>query len=358
LIRRNAQDSIKKRDVSMPLKPEQLQQQLARRCAGVVVLAGDEPLFVEEAADVVRRMAREQGFDEREVHHADADYDWGRLHDTCATGSLFSSRRVVELRCQGLDAAAGTTLCELAAHAGEDLLILVIAGALESRVRKAKWFSRLDAETTLVYAWGLRGGESGRWIQERLRAAGLRAEPEAIAMLAERTEGNVQAAAQLIRQLILLAPEGRVNLALVAEVSADVARFDPFAVMDLVFAGDAERAVRGVRRLREEGLELPAVVPGIAYVTRQWLGAHMQLARNGDANAAMRAVGVFPPRSQMLLRALQRTRPAQVQRLLRQLAGIDLASKQGGADAAWNDLITWVLSAARADMTGFLVNAT
>ena len=66
----------------------------------------------------------------------------------------------------------------------------------------------------------------------------------------------------------------------------------------------------------------------------------------------------FTESGDRLLRALQRTRPAQVQRLLRQLAGIDLASKQGGADAAWNDLITWVLSAARADMTGFLVNAT
>lgn len=342
----------------MPLKPEQLPASLARRCAGVVVLAGDEPLFVEEAADVVRATARAQGYDEREVHHLDGGDDWGRLHDVCATGSLFAQRRIVELRCAGLDAAAGGNLCDLAAHAGDDLLLLVITGALDSKVRKAKWFARLDAEAAVVYAWGLRSQDYPRWMGERLRAAGLRAEPEAVALLCERTEGNVQAAAQLIRQLSLLAVEGRVDAALVAEVSSDVARFDPFVVMDMVFAGEAARAVRGVRRLREEGVELPALVPGIAYVTRQWHGALMHLARNGDPAAATRAVGMFPPRSTALARALTRSRPVQVQRLMRQLSAIDLASKRGAADAAWNDLITWVSSAARPDMTGFLVQAT
>lgn len=342
----------------MPLKPEQLSATLARRCAGVIVLAGDEPLFVEEAADTVRRVARDEGYDEREVHHLDGGDDWGRLHDACASGSLFAQRRIVEARCQNLDAAAAGALCEIGSRAGDDLLVLVIAGALDSRARKAKWFSRLDAEATVVYAWGLRSQDYSRWIGDRLRAARLRADAAAVALLCERTEGNVQAAAQLIRQLSLLAPDGQVDATLVAEVSSDVARFDPFVVMDMVFAGEAARAVRGVRRLREEGVELPALVPGIAYVTRQWHGALIHLARNGDPSAASRAVGMFPPRSTALMRALGRSRPAQVQRLLRQLAAIDTASKRGGADAAWNDLITWVSSAAKPDMTGFLVQAT
>jgi hypothetical protein len=49
----------------------------ARRLAPVYVVSGDDPLLCQEAADAIRGAARQQGFDERQVFSADANFDWG-----------------------------------------------------------------------------------------------------------------------------------------------------------------------------------------------------------------------------------------------------------------------------------------
>ncbi len=52
-----------------------------------------------EAADAVRARARAEGIGEREVFDADGrDFDWGMLERAFHAPSLFSARRLVEVR--------------------------------------------------------------------------------------------------------------------------------------------------------------------------------------------------------------------------------------------------------------------
>src|SRR3546814_17927928 len=63
------------------------------------MITGPEPLLVLEAADAVRARAREEGCAEHEVFEADGrDFDWDPLQATFHAPSLFSARRVIELR--------------------------------------------------------------------------------------------------------------------------------------------------------------------------------------------------------------------------------------------------------------------
>ena len=65
------------------------------------LIAGPEPLRVLEAADAVRAAARAQGISEREVFEAEGNQrepDWDALESSFRAPSLFSSRRLVELR--------------------------------------------------------------------------------------------------------------------------------------------------------------------------------------------------------------------------------------------------------------------
>src|SRR3546814_2096862 len=63
------------------------------------MITGPEPLLVLEAADAVRARAREEGCAEREVFDADGrDFDWDPLQATFHAPSLFSARRLIELR--------------------------------------------------------------------------------------------------------------------------------------------------------------------------------------------------------------------------------------------------------------------
>ena len=51
----------------MQIKPEQLAQRLKQQAVPLVWISGDESLLVQEASDLVRKFAREQGFTEREA---------------------------------------------------------------------------------------------------------------------------------------------------------------------------------------------------------------------------------------------------------------------------------------------------
>src|SRR5690606_40751559 len=62
------------------------------------LICGDEPLLAQEAADAIRAAARANGFDERELFHADANFDWQRLLSEANALSLFAARKVLEVR--------------------------------------------------------------------------------------------------------------------------------------------------------------------------------------------------------------------------------------------------------------------
>lgn len=343
----------------MPIRPDQLEPAL-RKPGRFWVVAGDEPLLIEESVDQVRTALRAQGFAQREQMHADGSFEWDSLAGEVASPSLFAELRLLEIRCPGaLDAKAAAALSQAAGAAGDDVALLVIAGAHDSRVRKTKWFSNLDSTAQVVYAWRVGTDEAPAWISKRLQARGLRADRAAVEAIAACSEGHLLAAAQLVDQLkALMGNNGEsVTAERVWELGADMARFDPFSLMDRVFAGDASGALRAARQLRRDGTELPAITGGLAFVVRQWHAAQRAYARSGDVTSAARSGGVFGPRARHLGQALRRGRAGQVQALLRWLAEIDTAAKQGQGNAAWDELLTWCSVASGAVSPGFLPRA-
>ena len=83
----------------MELKPDRLERQLAGEpLRPVYLVAGGEPLLVQEAADAIRARAREEGYGEREVYDADGSFNWNTLTQGVASLSLFATRRLFDLR--------------------------------------------------------------------------------------------------------------------------------------------------------------------------------------------------------------------------------------------------------------------
>ena len=82
------------------LTPEQLASGLPRGpLSPVYLVAGAETLRVLECADAIRAAAREQGYAEREVFEVEGrDVDWDGLEASLRAPSLFSARRLIEVR--------------------------------------------------------------------------------------------------------------------------------------------------------------------------------------------------------------------------------------------------------------------
>ncbi|HAL23969.1 MAG TPA: DNA polymerase III subunit delta, partial [Stenotrophomonas sp.] len=183
----------------MELRPEQLASQGGDTAlAPVYLIAGPETLRVLEAADAVRARARAAGIGEREVFDADGrDFDWNQLDASFNAPSLFSARRLVEVRLPsgkpGKDGAE--VISQFCANPAPDVVLLITANEW-SKAHQGKWAEAVNRVGVLSVAWAIKPHELPDWIERRLRGKGLRADPAAVQRLAERVEGNLLAAAQ------------------------------------------------------------------------------------------------------------------------------------------------------------------
>jgi DNA polymerase-3 subunit delta len=331
----------------MQLRLAQLGTHLKQPLAPLYLLAGEEPLLIQESLDALRAAAKAQGYTERQVLDADKGFDWSQVTQATASLSLFASRRVIEVNLlTGGVGDGAATIKEIAGAPVPDTVVVLVGGPLEWKTRQAAWYAAIDQAGATLYIDAVKPEQLPQWIGGRMQAAGLKASPDAIELLAHRTEGNLLAAKQDIDKLALLHPGESVGEQEVRAAVADSARFDAFDLTDKVLTGDAPGAIRSLQRLREEGVELPALVGAWAWMLRQWALAAGHYAQTRDAAGSCVAAKIFGSRQAPYLKALPRVPPARIHGWLAQASSIDLKGKStGGEPAAWEELLNCVLAA-------------
>ncbi|MCD9031506.1 DNA polymerase III subunit delta [Luteimonas sp. Y-2-2-4F] len=325
----------------MELTPERLVAQLGGGpLSPAYLIAGPEPLRVLEAADALRARAREQGYAEREVFEPDGrDIDWAALEASLRAPSLFSARRVIEIRLPtakpGKDGAAVIAgFCE----APPDDVLLLVTGGEWSRQHGGKWSEAVGRVGRIAIAWAVKPHEMPEWIERRLRARGLVADREAVQRLADRVEGNLLAAAQEIDKLALLADGEPLDAARMETLVADAARFDVFRLLDTALSGQAAQAVRMLAGLRAEGEAVPALMGMVVMELQRAAALARVQARGGDLAGEFRAQRVWDSKQAVYRRALQRHPAERWERFLAQAGRIDRIAKGRAAGDAWQVL--------------------
>jgi DNA polymerase-3 subunit delta len=328
----------------------QLERHLRDRLANAYLIAGDEPLLVDEALEAVRAAARGRGFDSRELHMTDRSFRWAELAGDADNLSLFASRKIVELRLGSARPgdAGSRTIAELVEKADPDrLLIVVVAEKIDSSAARTAWVKALEQHGVFVEIWPIERTELPRWLDERARAAGLTLTSAAAQLLAERLEGNLLAADQQIKRLALLAPGSEVDEAQVLEAVADNARFDVFRLTDAVLAADSERAFRVLDGLRAEGVA--PVLVSWALAREIGLLARLQFAvAHGESldNALMKN-GVWRRRQPLVKQALARLRRHDFKALVAGAAQADNTIKGAAPGQPWEALTGLLLALLR-----------
>lgn len=246
----------------MKISTRQLEGHLKKGVAPLYAVHGAEALLALEAADRIREAARKDGCTEREVFFAEPGVDWNRVGASAANMSLFSSKRLVELRIPtGKPGTEGGKAIEAwCARLPDDAITLVVLPELEWQQRKSKWFEALERSGVLVEAKAVSRDELPEWLAERLSRQQQRASVETLEWLADRVEGNLLAAKQEVEKLALLLPSGEITLAAIREAVTDVSRFDRDSLLEAIHAGDAGRMARVVASLEAEGEPLPLLL--------------------------------------------------------------------------------------------------
>lgn len=289
----------------MPLAPAQWQKALAADSLAPVYLLAGEELLVLEAADALRAQARALGYAEREVLEAGQHFDWDDLARAAAGMSLFATRRLLDLRLPtgrpGVDGAKAIT--EFCAHPPPDVSLLITAMEWSSK-HDGAWSKKLDAAGVMAVFNAPRPNEWAAWIGARLASRGLSVTPDAAALLAERVEGNLLAAAQEVDKLAVLhaGDDSRIDAVAMEHLVADSARYDVFKLVDAAMAGEGARALRILAGLRAEGDELIGLM---GWLVNQ-LQLALRLANAPDLAAQARAERLWPAREQLFRKALRR----------------------------------------------------
>ncbi len=330
----------------MKVKAEQLGTHLKGQLAPVYLVSGDEPLLVQECCDAIRTAARAQGFGERELFHAESGFDWNLLLTEANSLSLFAEKKILELRIPtGKPGDKGSkALIEYTQAPGDDNLLLVITPKLDGSTQRSKWVKALESIGAFIQVWPVNSGQLPRWIGQRLQQAGIQASQQAVAVLADRVEGNLLAAVQEIEKLKLLAPEGEVDAATMSTVVADSARYNVFNLVDKILAGDAQSAARTLRGLREEGTEPPVVLWALTREIRILVKANDAHLSGQRLESALKSAGVWDTRQPLYKQALRRLKPAQLKAMLRLARNTDQAVKGLSRDDPWQNLTELTLN--------------
>lgn len=334
----------------MKLQLNQLSSHLSNKLAPCYLVTGDEHLLVDEALDAIRAAAREQGFTSREVHvGAATGFDWQKLGAAGANLSLFAERRIVELRLPtGKPGRVGSqAIADFVEQLSPDLMMIVSTPKLDRSNSNSKWVKALAAAGAHLTIWPVGVRELPGWIGERMRGAGLRPSREAVAMIADRVEGNLLAASQEIEKLRLLLGEGEVSDADVSRAVANSSRFDVYKLADAALAGDARRALRILAGLREEGVEPVLVMWSLTKDLRTLARVSDSVRIDRDLGGAMRKAGVWNNREALVRSCIARHGRDDFYQLLKAAGRADAASKGQGPGDAWQMAADIVLRLSR-----------
>ena len=324
----------------MAISAEELPQQLKRNSKALFVVVGDELLLNLEAGDLIRQHAKELGCEERTILIADSRYDWSKLREEGQSLSLFSTKRLIDLRIpSGKPGKNGseaiTQFCE---NLPADTITLVSLPGLDRNTLKSKWYLALEKYGLVVQANKIYREQLPRWIAQRLQLQNQNADRDVLQMIADRVEGNLMAAHQEIQKLGLLLPAGKINLDDVTSAVTDVARFDVFDLGPTILKQDRTQFLRMIDGLESEGVAAPLVLWTINEESRALLRVQLALANGASMNDAVREARVWGLRQKLLPRAAQILSRSIIERAILLAAEIDRQIKGLRRGDPWEGL--------------------
>ena len=303
----------------MRLRADQLSDHIERQgLASTWFVSGDEPLQMLETTDFIREKARQQGCEERLVLDVGRDFDWDSLGASNAEMSLFSSRRLIELRLgeQKPGKEGGAALVDYVNGRNADDVLLISSARIDKRTQQSKWFKALDESGVCIQLWPVDAGQLPNWISYRMKSLGKNIDRDAADLIAERVEGNLLAAKQEIDKLALLVDADKVVLQDVMDSVSDSSRYDVFDLVASSLGGNTVRMTRMLNGLKTEGAEPLAVFGALMWEIRRICSVAHDIAGGVPEERAFSSNQIWQQKKAAVKTVLRRYSGVQLDKLL------------------------------------------
>ena len=328
----------------MELRVQQLAAHLQDSLAPIYLVSGDEPLQVEESMEMLRTHCRSLGFQERQVLHVERSFDWGQLAECTGNLSLFSEKKILELRMPSAKpGTAGTkALRAYCAALPDDVVMFIQSGKLDRSSMKTKWVQAISEAGVLVRVWPLNGSELIRWVQSRLRKEQLADDQQAAEYIASRVEGNMLAAAQEIEKMVLL-QLGEKNSNQSTAWMSNQSKYNVFDLVDTILCGERGKTVKILKQLQQESFAPNLVLWALAELVRAVI--HTSKSQ-GSRSKGIQNVFYYNKKDRLSVQA-HKFNNDQLYTLLAKCAHLDQVIKGRATGNSWHGFTEIALKLAR-----------
>ena len=317
----------------MQIAAARLSDQLHKGVRSLYTLHSDEPLLLQEAADLIRLTARNQGYTERHVFTViGAHFDWAEVQAAGASMSLFADKLILDLRIpSGKPGKEGSIALQQLAQSVADndaVLLLVSLPRLDKTAKSSGWFLALEAHGATVQLDPVHRADLPAWIAQRLAQQQQRVREgeegqRSLQFFADRVEGNLLAAHQEIQKLGLLYPQGELALEQIERAVLNVARYDVFKLGEAVLAGQHGRVQRMMDGLQAEGVSEVLVHYTLAEDIRSLKRVKDAVAAGRPLPQVLREQRVWGLKERLFERALPHISTTSLDRLLQSAHQVD-----------------------------------
>ena len=255
----------------MQLYPDRLEAAVQKKLDSVYCLMGDDTVLVNDARSLIRLASVKKGYTEFAFEQTNATFDWSTLEHQFASGSLFASKRFLDIRLHsGAMQKKNVQQMALAwckAQSKHVITVLTLP-MLDAKARKTAWFRSLQKESTFVPIWPVDPKFFGRWVAERCRKAKLSLAQDALQLFVRYVEGNTLAVVQEIEKLTCLLA-GKQHVITAEQLEAfmvDQSSNQVFAMVDAALQKQKPKALHMLKSLRHDQVHMLAIVG--AFVSR------------------------------------------------------------------------------------------
>jgi DNA polymerase III subunit delta len=325
----------------MHIKSDQLSQQLKKNIAPLYTLFGDEPLILSEATSLIRSTARQQGYIDREIFSVDHRFNWSDLQFASNSQSLFSNRRIMDIRIpSGKPGREGSKAIEAYCQSlPPDTITLITLPKIDKQSQSTKWFKTLENTGIVVAITPIERDQLPKWIEQRLAMQHQTTDTTTLQFLAGSVEGNLLAAHQEIQKLALLYPNGVLSFDQVKNAVLDVARYDVYQLSEAMVAADTTRYSRILEELKGEGAAPPLILAILAEQIRSLIRIHNGLNAGKPIGQLMKEARIWGNRQHIMMKAAKRTHLKSLKLAILHAAKIDRISKGVAKGDIWDEML-------------------
>lgn len=311
------------------------------------IICTDEPLLQQEACDQIIANAKQQGVSERTIIDVMDKFSWDETLANSSCLSLFSETKLTDIRfVKSPKKNSQNALVELLSTADPENQFLLRLPKVEKKQKNTKWFKAISSKALVQDLWPPKPFAYHDWIANRAKNQAIDISPDAIAMLAEQTEGNLLSASQTLEKLKLLFPEQTISVEMMKEVVSNNARYSVFLCLDEALSGKGIRAVKMLKKFEQESIAPISILVNLTREISLCTQVAMAISNRQPPMQALAKSYLWDSKKKLIVAAAGRLPLALWQRLTLRCAFLDRLVKGQEKGNIWQELESclWLMS--------------